>query len=180
MKNFQQNLLIVLALGLCALCAFQWYGQTRQRDRIESLNGVLFGKDKDIQSYTNSIATMNQQITEMDSHLTKLRQTVRTDARLIVAQKRDLSRLEIENEMMTNQIAQYTNAVNTLEARLKEAYTGIEKQNAAITNLVAQRDQFVKKYNDEIKDRNNIVAKYNDLVKQVEKPQGGGQNSTGK
>ena len=33
MKNFQQNLLIVLALGLCGLCVYQWYGQTAAAER---------------------------------------------------------------------------------------------------------------------------------------------------
>jgi hypothetical protein len=37
--------------------------------------------------------------------------------------------------------------------------------------LVAQRDEFVKKFNDEMKDRNDVVNKYNDLVRQVEKNQ---------
>jgi uncharacterized coiled-coil DUF342 family protein len=51
---------------------------------------------------------------------------------------------------------------------------GINQQNEAITNLVAQRDDLVKKYNDSVKDRNDVVAKYNDLVNQVQKQQGGG------
>jgi len=38
---------------------------------------------------------------------------------------------------------------------------------------LAQRNDLVQKYNDEVKDRNDVVAKYNDLVKQVEKQQGG-------
>ena len=59
--------------------------------------------------------------------------------------------------------------MDTLTAKLKEAYAGIEKQNEAITNLVSQRDDFVKKFNDEVKDRNDVVAKYNDLVKQIQK-----------
>ena len=64
--------------------------------------------------------------------------------------------------------------MDTLEAKLKEAYAGIEKQNETITNLVAQRDDFVKKFNDEVKDRNDVVAKYNELAEQVKKQQGGG------
>ena len=32
-----------------------------------------------------------------------------------------------------------------------------------------QRDEFVKKYNDSVKDRNDVVTKYNDLVKQLQK-----------
>ena len=66
------------------------------------------------------------------------------------------------------------------EAKLKDAYAGIEKQNEALTNLVAQRDDLVQKYNDEVKDRNDIVAKYNDLAKQFEKLQSGSGNSADK
>ncbi len=180
MKNFQQNMLIVLALGLCALCAWQWYGQTLQRDRIESLNQHLYERDKDIQGYTNSIATMNQQIAEMDSRLTQLRATAQASEQLVVNQKRDLSRLGLENEMLTNQVAQYTNALSKLEGKLNEAYDGIKKQNAAIKELTAQRDDFVQKLNDSIKGRNDIVNKYNDLAKQFEKLQSGNGNSADK
>jgi CHASE3 domain sensor protein len=31
----------------------------------------------------------------------------------------------------------------------------------------------VKKFNDEVKDRNDVVAKYNDLVKQMQQQQSG-------
>jgi chromosome segregation ATPase len=173
MKNFQQNLLIILALGLCALCVWQWYGQALQRERIESLNHVLFEKDKAIEGYTNSLATLSRQIAEMDSHLTELRASAKTNEQLIVSQKRQISRLGLENDMLTNQIAQYTNAVSTLESKLKDAYAGIEKQNTAIKELTTQRDEFVQKLNASVKDRNDIVAKYNDLVKQMKKQQGG-------
>jgi hypothetical protein len=66
-----------------------------------------------------------------------------------------------------------------LEAKLKDAYAGIEKQNEAITNLVTQRADFVQKLNDSVKDRNDIVAKYNDLIKKIlppaDKPSNGSQ-----
>ena len=45
MKNFQQNLLIILALALCGLCAWQWYEQTIQRDEIGTLNGIVYQKN---------------------------------------------------------------------------------------------------------------------------------------
>ena len=56
---------------------------------------------------------------------------------------------------------------------MKDAYADLQKQNDSLTNLVAQRDEFVKKYNDEVQDRNNVVAKYNDLATQMEKLQAG-------
>jgi len=69
---------------------------------------------------------------------------------------------------LTNQIAEYKSAVESLQGKLKEPYGGIQKHNEAMKDLVGQRDEFVKKYTDEVKDRNDIGNKYNDLAAQVE------------
>ena len=178
MKNFQVNLFIVLALCLCGLCAWQWYEQTIQRDTIQSLNRMVYDRNATIQSDTNAIATLNAQVNHMDASLTELKATVATNAQVILTQKARITQLQFQNENYTNEIAQYKAGVDALQAKLKEAYAGIDKQNAAITNLVAQRNDFVQKYNDEVKDRNDIVAKYNDLAKQVEKLQKNSDDST--
>lgn len=119
---------------------------------------------------------MNDEIAQMDSSLTELKQTAKADHEIILGQKRQINRLQLTGEGLTNQIAEYANAVGTLEMKLKNAYDGIKKQNAAIQELTAQRDDFVQKLNDSIKDRNDIANKYNELVKQVEK-QGTNENN---
>ena len=70
MKNFQVNLLIVLALGLCGLCVWQWYEQTIQRDEITTMNGMIYEKNAAIQGFTNSLATLNHQVDQLDAGLT--------------------------------------------------------------------------------------------------------------
>jgi len=171
MKNFQQNLLVVVALSLCGLCVYQWYGQTVQRNEIQSLETMVYEKSAAIQGYTNSISTMDRQIAQMDATITELKAAAKTNADLVLAQRRDINRLQIDSENFTNQISEYKRTVATLEAKLKETYDGIQKQNDAMKELVSQRDEFVKKYNDSVKERNDVVAKYNDLAGQVEKLQ---------
>ncbi|HSY20004.1 MAG TPA: hypothetical protein VK815_16790 [Candidatus Acidoferrales bacterium] len=173
MKNFQQNLLITLALALCGLCAWQWYEQTVQREEITTLNGIVYQKNSDIQNDTNSIATLGHQIEQMDLRITEIKSAAATNELLVVEQKREISKLQFENLNLTNEVTQYKQVVDTLTSKLKDAYADLGKQNEAITNLVAQRDDFVKKYNDEVKDRNDVVAKYNDLASQVQKQKGG-------
>ena len=175
MKNFQVNLLIVLALGLCGLCVWQWYEQTVQRDEIVTMNGMLYEKNATIQNATNSIATLNHQVNQMDASLTEIKAVVATKEQLVISQKADIVQLQFVNLNLTNQITQYKIAVDTLEAKLKDAYAGIDKQNETITNLIAQRNDLVQKYNDEVKDRNDVVAKYNELAEQVKKLQGSGK-----
>jgi chromosome segregation ATPase len=171
MKNFQQNLLIFLAVCLCGLCAYQWYYQTVQRNEVARLGRVVYDESVSIRDDTNSIATLNHQISLMDSNLTELRSAARTNAEIISTQKRELGRLQIVSEGLTNELAQYKEAVGTLTNKLTEAYAGIEKQNGALKDLAAQRDEFVQKYNDEVKDRNSVVSNYNALAAQAQKLQ---------
>lgn len=173
MKNFQQNLLVVLALGLCALCVYQWYNQTLQRNEVEDLNRLLNQKVSAIQDYTNSIATMDLQIGQMDARITEFKAAAKSNGQALASQQLEISNLRLTSETLTNEIEQYSNAVSVLKTRISEAYDGIKKQNEAISNVVAQRDEFVRKYNEEVTDRNNIVAKYNNLAEQVRKLQAG-------
>ena len=174
MKNLQQNLLIIVALSLCGLCVYQWYGQTLQRNEIQRLEQTVYEKSAAIQGYTNSIRTMDRQIAQMDARITELKAEAKTNAEFVITQKREFNRLQAAADGLTNQIAEYKSAVESLQGKLKEAYDGIQKQNEAMKELVAQRDEFVKKFNDSVKDRNDIVTKYNDLVSQVQKAQAAG------
>ena len=179
MKNFLQNLLIVLALCLCGLCAWQWNFQTTQRARIEDLNKTIYARDEAIQGYTNSLRTMDGKVADMDQRITELKQSLMATNQFIITQERENARLSAQIDTLTNEIPQYTNAVASLEAKLKEAYDGIGKQNETVSNLVAQRDDFFKKLNDSVKDRNAIVAKYNDVVNRLNQMQSP-TNSPGK
>ncbi len=169
MKNFHQNLLIALALGLCFLCVCQWYGQMQQHKQIESFSQLLSERNVAIQGYTNSIHAMDGQIAQMDKQLAAQSATIKSNETTQLDQRREISRLRVDNESLTNQVMQYKEGVAKLEAKLKEAYDGIKKQNDAIKELTAQREEFVQKLNESVKDRNDVVNKYNDLVKKMEK-----------
>jgi uncharacterized coiled-coil DUF342 family protein len=175
MRTLQQNLLIIVALGLCGLCVYQWYGQTLQRNALQKLEQTVYERSAAIQGYTNSIRNMDGQITQMDARITQLKLEARTNADLVITEKREISRLQAVADGLTNQVAEYKSAVENLQGKLKEAYDGIRKQNEAMKELVAQRDEFVKKLNDSVKERNDVVAKYNDLAAQAAKLQGGKQ-----
>jgi len=168
MKNFQQNLLIILGLALCGLCAWQWYAQTIQRRTIGDLNQMVFDRNATIQSDTNTIATLNAKVNDMDVRIKELKGTVATNEQVMLSQSEQIEQLRFDNATFTNEIGQYQAAVATLESKLKEADDGIDKQNVTISNLLSQRNDLVQKYDELATNRNDIVTKYNALVKQVE------------
>jgi len=168
MNRFLSNVLIVLALALCALCAYQWYRETRQREEVRKLNKGVFEKEVAIQTFTNSIHIMDGKIAQLDARVGELKNTLKTNDATILQQKREITRLEYANAAFTNQIEEYKAAVDTYQARLKEAFAGIEKQNELIKTLGDERNDLVTRLNDSMKERNEIVQKYNELAKMVE------------
>ncbi len=167
MKNFLQNLLIVLALALCGLCAWQWYVQTVQRATIQDLNKMVYDRNASIQGYTNSIASLNHKVDDMDARITEIKAVAATNGQLVAVQKAQITQLQFQHDNDTNEIAQYKVGVDTLESKLKDAYAGIDKQNETITNLLSERTGLVEKYDSLATNRNDIVLKYNALVKQM-------------
>jgi chromosome segregation ATPase len=174
MKDFQQNLLMSLALALCGLCVYQWHGQSTQRNDIQKLESRIYDQAVAIQQYTNSIKTMDDQIAQMDQRLAQFKAEAKTNAQWLVKQRTELVGLRAVRASLTNALAQYGEAVTNLQTKLQTAYEGIQKQNEALKELVSQRDVLVTKYNNEVKDRNDVVNKYNELVHRLEKPQAAG------
>jgi len=164
MKNPLQTLLMSLALCLCALCTWQWYGQVLQRKAMTALAQVNYDESTAIQGYTNTINNMDHQIAQMDARLSDLRDTINSNTVTIVGLQQDNSRLNIV-------VDQYSNAVVVLQGQMKQANESIRRQNDAMKDLVSQRDGFVARLNESIKERNDIVTKYNELTKQLEQIQ---------
>jgi uncharacterized coiled-coil DUF342 family protein len=174
MKNIQMNLLVVLSMGLCGLCAWQWYVQTQLHNEGQVLQQKIFKRDSDIQGYTNSIKNMDSEIAGLSTRINELKQENTTNQYTAAQQKIEIFRLQFYSDAMSNQVVQYQSNIVLLETRLKEASAGIVKQNEAISNLVSERDDVIKKCNDSIKSQRELAAKYNDLVDRYNKLQAAG------
>ena len=174
MKNLLQNLLILLAMCLCALCAWQWFVQTRLHNEGEALQDTLAKRTSEIQGYTNSIKNMDSEIAGLSTRVNELKRAATTNEEAAAEQKREILRLTKSSAVMSNEIVQYKDIVDKLEARLKEAGDGISKQNEIIKQVAAARDDAIKRYNDSIKERDALAEKYNNLVERFNKLQADG------
>jgi chromosome segregation ATPase len=174
MKNLLQNVLVILAFGLCALCAWQWYIQTLLHSQGEALQKTIFNQAAEIQTYTNSIKNADAEIAGLSTRVNELKQAATTNELAALEQKRELLRLRSAGEVLSNEIGQYKEIVDKLEARLKADAEGIEKQNEAFKKLLAERDEAIQKYNESMKDRNALAEKYNNLVERYNKLQAAG------
>ena len=147
MKNFLQHLLIILALGLCGLCTWQWYDQVQQRRMLTTFSQTIADQTAEIQRATNSVTVLDQQLVQMDARLTELRSTLQSN-------HTEITTGHIENQRLTSALTQ--------------ANENIRQQNEILKTVAAQRDTFLQRLNQAIEDRNAMVAKYNALVKQID------------
>ena len=164
MKNPLQALLMILALGLCGLCTWQWYFQVQQRKEMTALSQANYDQSVAIQGYTNSINAMDKQIAQMDAHISEFKETVKSNNVVILGLREENSRLE-------TRVEQYSNAVDAVQAQLKVANDSIRRQNEALKGLVAERDEYVNRLNEALRERNQIVTQYNELAKRFEELQ---------
>lgn len=165
------NLLIAFALGLCALCTFQWLRETETRREVQRLHDQVFQRDSSIQTHTNQIHHMDLQINELTADVAHLKSTVKTNEARIRDLTGERNELYDTNKVLTANLEAYTKAYGTLTNQLQKAYDDIRKQNEAIKEVVAQRDEFVAKLNESIEERNKVVGEYNKLVDQVKEIQ---------
>ncbi|MGO8702238.1 MAG: hypothetical protein ACLQVA_00355 [Candidatus Brocadiia bacterium] len=164
MKNPLQSLLIAFAIGLCALCTWQWHGQMLQQKRLDALSQSNYDQSVAIQGYVSSAKKMDDQIAQMDARLTELRATASSD-------KDAISKLRAENTRLAGSVEQYSKVLAELEGRLKQADDAIRRQADSLKSLVQERDDYADRLNQSIKERNDTVTKYNALVKDFETTQ---------
>ena len=88
---------------------------------------------------------MDDQIAQMDAHLTELKDTVESD-------NAEISNLRSENAHLTGTVEQYSKAVTELEGRLKQADDGIRRQAESLKSLVQERDDYADRLNQSVKD----------------------------
>ena len=147
MRNGLQQLLVILALGLCGLCAWQWHTQVQQHKMSAKLSQTIADQTGEILQATNSIMLLDQQLAQMDARLTELRSGAQSN-------RTEIATTRADNQRLTDTLAQ--------------ANANIHQQNEMLKNVAAQRDALLQRLNEAIQDRNAVVAKYNALVKQVE------------
>lgn len=164
MKNFQRNLFIAIAIALCGTCVYQWYQQALQLNTIERQNQIIYAKSSDIQGYTNSIKTRDDEINQLHDRITQLKQAAVSNDQWAVAEKREMARLQSAGDILSNEMVEYKAAVDDVTNKLARAYKDEQE-------LAAQRDQFIKKLNESIKAQNDLTTRYNELVDRFNKLQ---------
>jgi hypothetical protein len=180
MKRLITTLLVLVTLGLCAVCAVQWAREERYRMHIAGLARQLEAENTARVEAERKAAEYEKEI----ERLTILRAEV--EAKLLAATN-ELTAMGADSVARGFTLAFFLNEWVQTQAKLAatEAVVGkgaealkehnasvtaqnatIIKQNEMLKQLVKERDEAVEKLNARTREFNELVEKYNKLAKQ--------------
>jgi len=180
MKAFLITFLIVISLGLCGVCAVQWYREARLNRVLEERTRQLVEENKARTEFEEKAERYEKEI----ARITALR--AETEAALLAATEevqqrtadqsgRGVSIAVLMNEVIAHkgeldaykQLAgKGTDAIKERNVEVAAQNAAIEKQNRQLKQLAAERDNAISQLNARTKEFNDLVEKYNKLAKQ--------------
>ena len=176
MNKFLPNLLIVLALGLCGLVAYQWNREARLHADRQGLQNTLAKRDKTIQDLQAALKRIEQEVGRLDALKSELTGTTKTNRWEIDALRKSLSHAEKEGNTLREQLRIYQQAVDKQNENLKQQNGIITEQNARMQALAADRNATVEKFNKLAKEYNQLVKDYTELADRINaRPASSGQ-----
>lgn len=171
-------ILIILALGLCGMCAYQWAREARLRLDIEGKNKQIGDLHQEKAAVEALGKRFEQDIKRLEDDKTKIQEVVATNKAEVSRLKAERAKWEFEADKASKQSELYKEAFTKATNVLAETNLGIRKMNDDYRKLGDERNEIVKRYNDLAKEHekvitefNDVVTKYNDLVKQIQAQQ---------
>lgn len=169
MKTFLQNLLMLFALCLCGLIAFQWVRETDLRKKVQELTDTVHDKSEAIQNLQGTVRSDEAEIKRLDGLKNELTATVKSNLQQISQLDRDLRKATDENTRNEAIIANYKDAIKTANDNLLKQNEEIKKQNEQFMKLAEDRNALVQKFNSMSSNYNDLIIKWNKQQEELAK-----------
>lgn len=162
MKNPLQSLLIVFALCLCALIAFQWHREAALREQIQKITNTGQENLENIRGLQSARKSADEEIKRLDGLKTELAGTVKSNQTQIVTMMNALEKRDLEVTNALKQVEVYKTIHEKQQKDILEQNKGVEKLKEVIQTLVAERDKWVSNYTKLGKEYDDLAQKWND------------------
>jgi chromosome segregation ATPase len=151
MKNLLQNLLILFALGLCVLLAFQWHREGVLREQLQRSDSTTRTVSETIEALQSDVGRLEAEIARVEG----LRKQLSASA---TAREQELARLTLELQKSDQLAAE----LESFKAALARANENIKVQNESLEDLANERNELAERYNQLAEDYNALVNRWNE------------------
>jgi hypothetical protein len=179
MQRLLQILLLIVSLGLCAVCVVQWTREARYRGIIEDLSRKLEAEnarrieaDRKVDEYAKEIERINTLRAEVEAKLLTVTEELNAMSVDSVGRGFTLAnflaeRAEILGKLtaLEQNVGKGTEALKQHNSAVTAQNDTIARQNDLLKKLASERDTAIEKLNTRTKEFNELVEKYNKLAK---------------
>jgi chromosome segregation ATPase len=179
MKRLLNTLLVIISLGLCAVCLVQWQRETRLRGhigdlvkRLEAENGLRIDAERKVRLYEKEIARLTELRAEVEAKLLEVTREYNDLSKDSVARgitiaiyMRELMQLQRGLEATQLAFGKGSEAIKNHNSVVASQNSAMEKQNELLKQLVEERNDAISKLNARTREFNELVEKYNKLAK---------------
>lgn len=172
------NLLIVLALALCSLVAWQWKRETGLFEENVKLKADLQRDHETKFQQLKSIENLQTELTRLENERRTNSSAARANETKLLEAARRASQLENDLRSQSNLVAYFKVAFERATNQLSIANSNTFRANEVIVamrkavddrNEVATRlNDMNKKYSELMNERNEIVGKFNAFMQEVD------------
>ena len=179
MKRLLTTLLVVISLGLCAVCIVQWQREARLRGhildlvkRLEAENNLRIEAERKVREYEKEIARLTELRAEVEAKLVEVSREYNDLSADSVARgitiaiyMRELMQMQHGLEATQLAFGKGTEALKSHNSVVTSQNSAMEKQNELLKQLVEERTDAISKLNARTREFNDLVEKYNKLAK---------------
>jgi chromosome segregation ATPase len=155
MKNFLQNLLMVLSLCLCVLVALQWHREAALRKELQKLSDGLHDEREATAGLQKRLRIAEDEVNRLGASRSEVMQMSESNRLELGALKKQLEEAGAELDHLREQTASYKSA-------LQQANERINEQNVRLQKLADERNDAVLKYKKLVDEYTNLVKIWNE------------------
>ena len=156
--------MVILALGLCGLCAFQWVRETKLRMRVEELQAERQKLNDEKTVVEAQGKRFQEEIQRVERERADLFKSAQTNNEALVKIRVDLAKANLEVDRSKRASDNYKDAFEKANDAIRLQNERTAKQNAEFAKFQEERKEFVEKYNALVKQHDANLTQYNDLV----------------
>ncbi len=180
MKRLLITLLILISLGLCAVCVVQWQREDRYRGhiadlvkRLEAENRAKVEALRKVREYEKEIARLTEIRAEVEAKLVEVTRDYNDLSADSVARgitiaiyMREFMQAQAGFEAAQLALGQGGEAIKERNTAVTEQNDAIARQNELLKQVAGERDDAIAKLNARTREFNELVEKYNKLAKE--------------
>ena len=160
MRNFLQNLLLLLALALCGLVAVQWHREARLRANGQTLTD-------DLQRQRAKSQELDASVRQLEAEILRLSGLRKEATAALETNQTEVARLKLQLQKRETELEQLAKQADVYKAALERANGSIKSQNEELQKLGAERNEVVAKFNRLVADYNLLVKQWNEQQEQL-------------